>query len=47
MHITIERKHSGLLLSTIHNGQYYKLLCVLCTVREAKQMFRDYVKEQK
>lgn len=42
--ITVTRQHNGLLLSTVYNGQYHKRLYAGYTVREAKQLFREYLR---
>ncbi len=43
--ITVERKHYGLLLSTIYKGEFYKHKYD-GNVKESKQHFRQYVKEE-
>jgi hypothetical protein len=45
--ITVERKHFGLLLTTIFNGTYYKLkIADHFNVKRAKTEFRKYVREE-
>lgn len=46
MEITVTKQHNGILLSTIVNNQYYKQLYMDYTVKEAKTLFQQYVKEE-
>jgi hypothetical protein len=43
MHITVTRQHNGTLLSTIHNGRYFKKLYIGYSLKEAKRDFRHFV----
>jgi hypothetical protein len=44
MHITVTRQHNGTLLSTIHNGQYFKKLYIGYSLKDAKREFRQFVR---
>jgi hypothetical protein len=44
--ITETRQHNGLLLSTVFSGRYFHRLFVGYSRREARTLFRDYVKGQ-
>ena len=46
MPITMTPQRNGLLLSIIYKGQYYKKLYLGYTRAEAKQDFKEYVKEE-
>lgn len=42
--INVEYTRNGILLTTVHNGQYYHKLYMFYSLKDAKQEFREYVK---